>query len=114
MAASIKEFGFKQPIVVDAEGVVVAGHTRLKAAQQLGLKTVPVLIADDLTEEQVKAYRLLDNKLAEKSDWDSELLALELEEIEMDLEPFQVDFGPKPVPDFEPAGLDEQGRLDEK
>lgn len=92
VAASIKEFGFKQPIVIDAEGVVVAGHTRLKAAQKLGLETVPCVVASDLTPAQVKAYRLLDNKVAEKADWDAELLKLELDDIDIDLEPFDVEF----------------------
>lgn len=92
VAASIKEFGFKQPIVVDKDRVVVAGHTRLKAAQKLGLDTVPVVFADDLTPEQIKAYRILDNKVGEKSEWDAELLQLELSEIQLDLVPFEVDF----------------------
>ena len=61
VAASIQEFGFKQPIVVDKDGIIIVGHTRYKAAQKLGLETVPVLVADDLTDEQAKAYRLADN-----------------------------------------------------
>ncbi len=88
VAASIKEFGFKQPIVVDKDGVIVAGHTRLKAAQQLGLKTVPCVVADDLTPEQVKAFRLADNKTGELAGWDFEKLDLELEEIDLDMSPF--------------------------
>lgn len=92
VAASIKEFGFKQPIVVDKDRVVVAGHTRLKAAQKLGLETVPVVVAEDLTPEQIKAYRILDNKVGEKSEWDAELLHLELSEIQLDLKVFEVDF----------------------
>lgn len=64
VAASIKEFGFKVPIIVDADNVIIAGHTRLKAAQLLGMETVPVIRADDLTDEQVKAFRLADNKTA--------------------------------------------------
>ena len=100
VAASIKEFGFKQPIVIDRDGVIVVGHTRAKAAQKLGLETVPCVVADELTPEQVKAYRLLDNKLNEKAEWEPELLALELEEITLDLEPFEVDFGE----DIETAG----------
>lgn len=81
IAASIKEFGWTQPIVADAEGVVIAGHTRLKAAKQLGFKKVPVYTAKDWTEAQVKAYRLADNKLAEGSAWDNELLGIELGEL---------------------------------
>lgn len=78
VANSIKEFGFQQPIVVDKDMVVIAGHTRLKAAKKLKLKEVPVVIADNLTEEQVKAYRLADNKTAEKAEWDFDLLTDEL------------------------------------
>ena len=79
VAASIKEFGFKVPIVVDRNNVVVTGHTRLKAAKRLGLKTVPTIIADDLTEDQVKAFRLADNKVGEIALWDDDLLKLELD-----------------------------------
>ena len=103
VAASIKEFGFKQPIVIDRDGVIVVGHTRAKAAQKLGLAEVPCVVADELTPEQVKAYRLLDNKLAEKAEWEPELLALELSEITLDLEPFEVDFGEPVSSDEEPA-----------
>ena len=81
VAASIKEFGFKVPIVIDSAGVIVAGHTRLKAALLLGLKTVPCVVADDLTEEQIKAFRLADNKVSEFSEWDFELLTDELQDI---------------------------------
>lgn len=69
VAASIKEFGFRVPIVIDGSGVIVAGHTRHKAAQKLGLQKVPCIIADDLTPEQVKAFRLADNKVAELATW---------------------------------------------
>ena len=88
-AASITEYGFRQPIVVDAGGVIVAGHTRLLAAKQLGLEQVPVLVAADLSPAQVKAYRLADNRTNEETSWDLELLPLELEgliELEYDLE----------------------------
>ena len=70
VAASLKEFGFKQPIVVDSSGVIVVGHTRLKAAKLLGMSKVPVVVADDLTDEQIREYRLADNKTAELSEWD--------------------------------------------
>lgn len=84
---SIKQFGFKQPIVIDKDNIVIAGHTRLKAAKKLKLKEVPCIIADDLNEEQVKAYRLADNKVAEKAEWDFDLLADELADIfEIDME----------------------------
>jgi len=82
VAASIKEFGFKQPIVVDKEFTIIAGHTRLKAAKKLGLKEVPVIVADDLNDAQVKAYRLADNKTAEFAEWDMSALATELQELE--------------------------------
>jgi DNA modification methylase len=78
VAASIKEFGFKVPIVVDKDSVIIAGHTRLLAALRLGMKEVPVLVARDLSPAQVKAYRLADNRVHEEATWDEELLALEL------------------------------------
>ena len=78
VAASLKEFGFRQPIVVDAERVVVVGHTRLEAARQLGMAKVPVHVAEGLTPAQVKAYRLADNRTAEEAEWDAALLGLEL------------------------------------
>ena len=85
VAESIKAFGWKQPIVVDKNGVIIAGHTRYKAAKQLGLETVPVLIADDLTPDEVKAYRLADNKVSDFSSWDNKLLLEELDDIPDDL-----------------------------
>ena len=89
VANSIKEFGFKVPIVIDKEGVIVAGHTRYKASKKLGLEKVPCIIADDLTDEQIKAYRLADNKVGEKSEWDFDLLDEELSEIlNIDMEMF--------------------------
>lgn len=81
VANSIKEFGFKVPIVATIDGEIVNGHTRFKAAKFLKLKTVPVLIADDLTEEQIKAFRLADNKTGELADWDIELLYSELDDL---------------------------------
>ena len=81
VANSIREFGFKNPIIVDAEGVIVAGHTRYKAAQALELQQVPVIRADDLTPEQVRAFRLADNKTAELAEWDLPLLDIELEKL---------------------------------
>lgn len=83
VANSIKEYGFKQPIVVDEEGVIIAGHTRLKAAKVLGLDEVPVIVASDLTEEQVKAYRIADNKVSDFSIWDNKKLLEELDDIEL-------------------------------
>lgn len=88
VAASIQEFGFQQPIVADKDGVIVVGHTRHLAAQKLGLKKVPVVYADKLTDEQVKAYRLADNKTNEFTFWDDDKLLKELEAIELNMEPF--------------------------
>lgn len=81
VAASIKEFGFKVPIVIDKDGVIIAGHTRAKAAEMLGLATVPCIVADDLTEEQIRAFRLADNKTGELAGWDFEKLEAELAEL---------------------------------
>ena len=88
VAASIKEFGFKNPIIIDKENVIIAGHTRLKAAKKLGLEEVPVIRVEDLTEQQIKAFRIADNKTAEFAEWDMELLEIELEGLEMDMEEF--------------------------
>lgn len=81
VAESIREFGFKVPIVIDKNGIVVAGHTRLKAAKKLGLKKIPCIVADDLTDDQVKAFRLADNKVSEVAFWDFELLGQELDDL---------------------------------
>lgn len=78
---SIKQFGFKVPIVIDKDNVIVAGHTRYKASMELGLEQVPCIVADDLNEEQIKAFRLADNKVSEKSEWNYELLTDELKNI---------------------------------
>lgn len=91
VAASIREFGWKQPLVVDKDGVIVAGHTRYKAAQKLGIEEVPVVVADDLTPEQVKAYRLADNKTAELAEWDFSKLEEELAELDFDMSEFGFD-----------------------
>jgi len=85
VANSIRDFGFKVPIVIDKNNVIVAGHTRYKASQQLGLKEVPCIVADDLTEDQIKAFRLADNKVSEFAEWDDELLLEEVELIDLDL-----------------------------
>ena len=86
---SIKQFGFKVPIVVDKNNIIIAGHTRYKASKELGLTKVPCIIADDLTEEQVKAFRLADNKVSEKAEWDLDLLndeLFELKELDFDMD----------------------------
>lgn len=85
---SIKQFGFKVPIILDKDNVIIAGHTRLKAAKELGMETVPCIMADDLTPEQVKAFRLADNKVSEIADWNFEKLKEELDSIELDMGEF--------------------------
>jgi len=82
VAMSLKEYGFRQPIVVDKDRVIVAGHTRFRASKKLGLKQVPVSIIDNLTDEQINAYRIADNRTAEESEWDNELLKMEIKELE--------------------------------
>src|SRR6202158_4339415 len=99
VAASIQEFGWRQPIVVDREGVIICGHVRLLAATKLGLDQVPVHVAENLSPAQVKAYRLMDNRSHEEAEWDMELLAPELEELrslDMDLK----------LPGFDPREID--------
>lgn len=87
VAASLKEFGFRQPIVVDEEGVILVGHTRLAAAKQLGLTEVPVHVAKGLNKAQAKAYRLMDNRSHEEATWDNDLLKVEFEELsDMDID----------------------------
>lgn len=109
VAASLKSFGWRQPIVVDSSNVIIVGHTRLQAAKRLRMKEVPVLVADDLSEEQVKAYRLADNKTAEFAEWDMDKLGDELADIlDIDMEEFGFDLSefveePEVVEDdFEP------------
>lgn len=88
VAASIERFGFLVPLVIDKAGIIVAGHTRYKAAQKIGLQTVPCVIAEELSEDQIKAFRIADNKVAEFAEWDEELLPLELADIAMDMTAF--------------------------
>lgn len=93
VASSIKNFGFKVPIVIDSNGEIINGHTRLKAAKKLGFEKVPVIIADDLTPEQVKAFRIADNKVAEIATWNEELLNIELGELaELDFDMTELGF----------------------
>ena len=114
VAESIKQFGFKVPIVIDKDNVIVAGHTRYKASKKLKLDIVPCIIADDLTEEQIKAYRLADNKVSELAEWDTELLDFELDGIfDIDMS----DFGFEIDGDDEDSGIYddfEAGSLKEK
>lgn len=81
VAMSIKEFGFKVPIVIDLKNEIITGHTRVLAAKQLGLSEVPCIVADDLSDEQVKAFRIADNRVAEFSEWDADLLLAEIEDL---------------------------------
>jgi DNA modification methylase len=110
VAAAIKEFGFRVPIVAKSDGLVVDGHLRLKAARKLGLAEVPVVLADDLTDAQVKAFRISVNRMAELAEWDSELLALELGELgelgfDLDLTGFSDEELDGLTPTEEPAAL---------
>lgn len=82
VANSIKEFGFKVPLVIDKNNVIITGHTRYEASKKLNLKEVPTIIADDLSEEEVNAYRLADNKVSELAVWNYDLLLEEIEEID--------------------------------
>lgn len=114
VAESIKDFGFKNPIIVDKNRVIIAGHTRLKAAVKLGLDEVPVIVAEDLTEEQAKAFRLVDNRTAEVAEWDFEKLAEEFNGIDLDLSAFDFSFDeldvsvPKEIIEDEPPEVDEK------
>ena len=93
IANSLREFGWKQPIVIDKDNVIVCGHGRLLAAKSLGWETAPCVYADDLTDEQIRAFRLADNKTAE-SDWDFDFLNIELDDItDIDMSQFGFDLG---------------------
>jgi ParB-like chromosome segregation protein Spo0J len=119
VAAAIREFGFRVPIIAKSDGLVVDGHLRLKAARKLGLAEVPVVLADDLTDAQVKAFRISVNRMADLAEWDSELLALELGELgelgfDLDLTGFSgAEIKSFELPSFDPASEDDQGKLDE-
>lgn len=114
VANSIKEFGFKVPIVIDKNNVIIAGHTRIKASKELGIEEIPCIIADDLTEEQVKAFRLADNKVAEKSLWDYTKLDEELDSIlDIDMSMFDFDLDKdiqEPGEEFEEENTKENER----
>jgi len=119
IAASIKEFGWTNPILVDGENGIIAGHGRLMAARKLGYTEVPTIELKDLTETQRKAYIIADNRLALNAGWDNEMLMLELSEIgdlgfDLDLTGFKAEeIKALQTPDFEPATEDDQGKLDE-
>lgn len=99
VANSINEFGFKVPIVVDKKNVIITGHTRLKAAQKLGLKQVPVIRAEDLTQKQVKAFRIADNSTGELAQWDLDKLSIELDGLAYDFSDFGLDYTLPEIPD---------------
>ena len=114
VAAAIREFGFRVPVVAKSDGTVVDGHLRLKAAKKLGLASVPVLLADDMTEVQIKAFRISVNKMAELAEWDEELLKLEfddlkLEDFNLELTGFTLD----EIEALEPEIIPEAGLTDE-
>ncbi len=88
VANSINDFGFKNPCIIDKNNVLIAGHTRVAACKKLGIKEIPCIVADDLTDEQIKAFRLIDNKTSELAEWDYEKLAEEIKDIEIDLSEF--------------------------
>jgi len=112
VAASIKEFGWRQPIVVDAEGVIIVGHVRLKAAQRLGLTEAPVHVADNLTPGQVKAYRLMDNRSHDEAEWDLDLIGPELADLQgLDYDLSLSGFDPDEIANF--LALEVDGLTDE-
>lgn len=84
VAESIDLYGFKVPIILDGDGIIIAGHTRLKAAKRLGMEQVPCIVVDDLDAEQVKAFRLADNRVAEQASWDFEMLAEEIQALNLE------------------------------
>lgn len=112
VAASIDEFGFKVPIVIDKNGIIVAGHTRWKAAKKLGFDEVPCIIADDLSDEQIKAFRLADNKVSEKAEWDFDLLNSELDELfDFDMTEFGFE-EPEEIEEFDDSDLEREDEKD--
>lgn len=122
IAASIREFGFTNPVLIDKEGGIIAGHGRVLGARKLGLKEVPCLRLDHLTENQKRAYIIADNKLALNAGWDAEVLQVELADLSgssfnMDLLGFGVDDLAEAMGmggNFEPGTEEDQGRLDQK
>lgn len=115
VAASIREFGFKVPIILDSHKEIVAGHTRLKAAKKLGLKEVPCIIADDLTPEQIRAFRLADNKVAELAEWDFDTLEAEMAALDgiFDMEDFGFDMSDFDTEEQSEVVEDEPPEVDE-
>lgn len=114
VASSIKNFGFKVPVLIDSNDEIVNGHTRVKAAKKLGLEEIPTIIADDLTDEQIKAFRLADNKVGEIAEWDEDALAIELEELEnlnMDMSQFGFETFDNDI-DIDDLFLDDEEQLE--
>ena len=111
VANSIREFGFRAPIIIDSTNTIIAGHTRLKAAKSLDLKTVPCVVADDLTEEQVRAYRLVDNRVAEMAVWDEPLLSEALDFIGDAFD--MIDFGFEEIKDDRNERIETNMEFDE-
>lgn len=108
VAKSIENFGFKVPVIIDKDNVIVCGHTRYKASKKLGYNEIPCIIADDLTEEQIKAFRLADNKVSEKADWDFDLLSDEINDIiDINMEDFGFEFI-----DYEKNKIDTQKKVE--
>lgn len=108
VASSIKAFGFKVPIVIDKNNVIVTGHTRVKAAELLGLEKVPCIKADDLTDDQIKAFRIADNKVSEFAEWDYDKLDIELEDIDIDMTSFGIDIDIGSFDNIEADNIEEQ------
>ncbi len=112
VANSIKEFGFKVPIIIDKDNVIVAGHTRALAAEELGMDKVPCVVADDLNEEQIKAFRIADNKVAERATQDNDALKLELDDLSDLFDMTDFGFGDFELTiltgDFEPEPYDDE------
>lgn len=108
VASSIKAFGFKVPIVIDKNNVIVTGHTRVKAAEILGLEKVPCIKADDLTDDQIKAFRIADNKVSEFATWDYDKLDIELEDIDIDMTSFGIDIDIGSFDNIEADNIEEQ------
>ena len=117
IASSLKEFGWKQPVVIDKDNVIIAGHGRVAGAELIGEEYVPCIIADDLTETQIKAYRIADNKLSAIAEWDNEMLSLELEdlvgEIDFDTMGFDIEEAEELMNVLE-GSLEEKGKEKEK
>ena len=109
---SIEKFGFKVPLVIDKNNVIVTGHTRYKASKELGLKEVPCIIADDLNEKQIKAFRIADNKTNDMAEWNDDLLSIEIKDILDDIDMTDFGFGDFElsmlIDDMEPDGYDDE------